>query len=95
MTNAEVAEMLLRNADEHVAETAEAYSRVGAEAAGRREAARVWAEANPDDGLGFGSSNPYEERGDESGRAEAARLKLENARCIRDFVRNRVCACVA
>ncbi len=61
----------------------------------RQVAEKEWNQHNVDDGVGSFSSNPYQQRGDYSGRNQA---KLAEAaliwKAIQSFVGRRICACI-
>lgn len=91
-TNAECAELCLNGALNWVEDAQQTLIKIGGEISGRETSASLWKEMNPDDGVGFGSANPFlkgEEQ--EQERVKKARLNLENAKCYRDFVLKRIC----
>ena len=91
-TNAECALYILRLLKYKLEDAELAERKLMCHEAGRAASEKVWKESNPDDGIGFGSANPYQKRDDWYDR-ESQRVanELDVARSMYEFAVTKIC----
>jgi hypothetical protein len=90
LTDIEKAKWLVRIVRGIQSSAERAATRAQADFAGRRAAFKVWNDANPDDGCGGMSSNPYQEREYETAEVKRLEQAAVDATELTDFVVGRV-----
>ena len=94
MNDAKCAEAVLRWVTYEFQQAQNDLEELKYEEIGRDAQKREWDRNNPDDGVGSFSLNPYRETDRSRADMEALKKNVEDWTAIRDFIINRVCACI-
>lgn len=94
MNEAKCAEAVVRWATNGLAQAQRELERLNYDEVGRIAKHQEWAKNNPDDGIGFGSANPYQKNAVVATQHALACKEVEDWTSLQNFVITRVCACV-
>ncbi len=92
-TNAECALYILRLLKYRLDDAQAASIKLACGEAGRVASEKLWKESNPDDGIGFGSANPYRQRNEDWHNKEAQRIAndVDVANSMYEFALTKIC----